>query len=74
MDIETTSFDVIVAGAGPVGLTLAIDLGRRGVRVPDHGAPSNDVAMAEDGSVQRPDHGDLPAERRQACVLHSAAS
>lgn len=25
-------FDVIVAGAGPVGLTLAIDLGRRGVR------------------------------------------
>src|SRR5271154_7032186 len=26
------TFDVIVAGAGPVGLTLAIDLGRRGVR------------------------------------------
>lgn len=26
------AFDVIVAGAGPVGLTLAIDLGRRGVR------------------------------------------
>lgn len=25
-------FDVVVAGAGPVGLTLAIDLGRRGVR------------------------------------------
>jgi 2-polyprenyl-6-methoxyphenol hydroxylase-like FAD-dependent oxidoreductase len=25
-------YDVIVAGAGPVGLTLAIDLGRRGVR------------------------------------------
>src|ERR1700754_4758441 len=24
--------DVIIAGAGPVGLTLAIDLGRRGVR------------------------------------------
>jgi 2-polyprenyl-6-methoxyphenol hydroxylase-like FAD-dependent oxidoreductase len=24
-------YDVIVAGAGPVGLTLAIDLGRRGV-------------------------------------------
>jgi 2-polyprenyl-6-methoxyphenol hydroxylase-like FAD-dependent oxidoreductase len=32
MDIEPTSVDVIVAGAGPVGLTLAIDLGRRGVR------------------------------------------
>ena len=28
----TASYDVIVAGAGPVGLTLAIDLGRRGVR------------------------------------------
>jgi len=26
------TFEVIVAGAGPVGLTLAIDLGRRGVR------------------------------------------
>src|SRR5580700_3418339 len=28
----TNEFDVIVAGAGPVGLSLAIDLGRRGVR------------------------------------------
>lgn len=26
------TFDVVVVGAGPVGLTLAIDLGRRGVR------------------------------------------
>src|SRR5271165_1414253 len=32
MDAGTTDYDVIVAGAGPVGLTLAIDLGRRGVR------------------------------------------
>jgi 2-polyprenyl-6-methoxyphenol hydroxylase-like FAD-dependent oxidoreductase len=32
MDTETTTYDVIVAGAGPVGLTLSIDLGRRGVR------------------------------------------
>jgi 2-polyprenyl-6-methoxyphenol hydroxylase-like FAD-dependent oxidoreductase len=32
MDTETNFHDVIVAGAGPVGLTLAIDLGRRGVR------------------------------------------
>jgi 2-polyprenyl-6-methoxyphenol hydroxylase-like FAD-dependent oxidoreductase len=32
MDSEIESHDVIVAGAGPVGLTLAIDLGRRGVR------------------------------------------
>jgi 2-polyprenyl-6-methoxyphenol hydroxylase-like FAD-dependent oxidoreductase len=29
---ETQTYDVIVAGAGPVGLTLAIDFGRRGVR------------------------------------------
>jgi 2-polyprenyl-6-methoxyphenol hydroxylase-like FAD-dependent oxidoreductase len=29
---ETETYDVIIAGAGPVGLTLAIDLGRRGVR------------------------------------------
>jgi 2-polyprenyl-6-methoxyphenol hydroxylase-like FAD-dependent oxidoreductase len=33
MNTETAaSYDVIVAGAGPVGLTLAIDLGRRGVK------------------------------------------
>jgi 2-polyprenyl-6-methoxyphenol hydroxylase-like FAD-dependent oxidoreductase len=32
MDDLGLDFDVIVAGAGPVGLTLAIDLGRRGVR------------------------------------------
>src|SRR5271165_6369992 len=32
MDTEINTYDVIVAGAGPVGLTLAIDLGRRGVR------------------------------------------
>jgi 2-polyprenyl-6-methoxyphenol hydroxylase-like FAD-dependent oxidoreductase len=28
----SATYDVIIAGAGPVGLTLAIDLGRRGVR------------------------------------------
>src|SRR5271166_3560731 len=32
MDTEIATYDVIVAGAGPVGLTLSIDLGRRGVR------------------------------------------
>jgi 2-polyprenyl-6-methoxyphenol hydroxylase-like FAD-dependent oxidoreductase len=26
------SFEVVIAGAGPVGLAPAIDLGRRGVR------------------------------------------
>lgn len=29
---EAFDFDVIVAGAGPVGLTMTIDLGRRGIR------------------------------------------
>jgi 2-polyprenyl-6-methoxyphenol hydroxylase-like FAD-dependent oxidoreductase len=32
MDPEKATYDVIIAGAGPVGLTLCIDLGRRGVR------------------------------------------
>src|ERR1700726_403349 len=32
MVAESQTYDVIIAGAGPVGLTLAIDLGRRGVR------------------------------------------
>ena len=32
MDSEIATYDVIVAGDGPVGLTLSIDLGRRGVR------------------------------------------
>ena len=33
LDGTTGMFDVIVAGAGPAGMTLALDLGRRGVRV-----------------------------------------
>lgn len=32
MSEQAYDFDVIVAGAGPVGLTMTIDLGRRGVR------------------------------------------
>ncbi len=31
-DTMANDYDVIIAGAGPVGLTLAIDLGRRGVK------------------------------------------
>ena len=32
MSNASSQFDVVIAGAGPVGLTMAIDLGRRGVR------------------------------------------
>ena len=32
MGIASLDTQVIIVGAGPVGLTLAIDLGRRGVR------------------------------------------
>ncbi|KCZ86135.1 hypothetical protein HAD_10630 [Hyphomonas adhaerens MHS-3] len=32
MSNPSPQFDVVVAGAGPVGLTMAIDLGRRGVK------------------------------------------
>ena len=54
--------DVLIVGAGPVGLTLAID--SRPARRPLHpdreeGRPG---VPAEDGTVQRPDDGDLPAD------------
>ena len=31
-EASAAQFDAVIVGAGPVGLTLAIDLGQRGVR------------------------------------------
>ena len=53
--------DVLIVGAGPVGLTLAIDLGQRGVRctlIEQKAAPEFLPKMER---VQRAHHGDLPA-------------
>ena len=49
----TGAYDVIVAGAGPVGLTLAIDLGRRGVRCLIVERNPTTAAVAEDGPLER---------------------
>jgi ribulose 1,5-bisphosphate synthetase/thiazole synthase len=32
LDTQVLDTQVLIVGAGPVGLTLAVDLGRRGVR------------------------------------------
>ena len=52
--------DVLIVGAGPVGLTLAIDLGRRGVRCTLIEKKAAPAVPAEDGALQRADDGDLP--------------
>ena len=51
---------VLIAGAGPVGLTLAIDLGRRGIRCTL--IEKNDVAarLPENGALQSADDGNFP--------------
>ena len=51
---------VLIVGAGPVGLTLAIDLGRRGIRCIADRAEGGAAVPAQDGAVQRPHHGNLP--------------
>jgi len=45
--------------SGPVGLTLALDLGQRGVRCFSSGATKLNQ-LSEDGALARPDDGDLP--------------
>ena len=51
--------EVLIVGAGPVGLTLALDLGRRGVRCMLDRAQGRTAAPAEDGALQRAQHGDV---------------
>ena len=45
---------VLIVGAGPTGLTLAIDLGRRGVRCMVIEQKEGASVSSEDGALQRP--------------------
>ena len=75
---------VLIVGAGPVGLTLALDLGRRGVRCILAETERGTAIPAENGALQRPHHGVVPAdpgvldsyeiERRQAGERNVGAS
>jgi choline dehydrogenase-like flavoprotein len=60
--------DVIVAGAGPVGSTLAIDLGRRGVRCLLIERSPTTPPLSEDGPVERAHHGVLSPHRHRRRV------
>ena len=51
---------VLIVGAGPVGLTLAVDLGKRGIRCVLLGGKGGAGLPAQDGALQRPHHGALP--------------
>ena len=52
--------DVLIVGAGPTGLTLAIDLGKRGVRLHHHRTEGTPGVPAENGAHQCANHGNLP--------------
>ena len=66
--------DVLIAGAGPVGLTLAMDLASRGVRVtlaePRRFAEPPNVKC---NHVAARTHGDVPPPRRgaEACAMRA---
>ena len=51
---------VVIVGAGPVGLTLAVELGRRGVRCTLIERKERAAAPSQDGALQRPHHGNFP--------------
>ncbi len=52
---------VLIVGAGPVGLTLAIDLGDRGVQADREKCGT--ARLSEDGALQPSHHGDFPTHR-----------
>ena len=54
--------EVLIVGAGPVGLTLAIDLGTTRGALHARREKGGAGIPAEDGAVQRPDDGDLPPD------------
>ncbi len=68
--IHMMDSDVLIVGAGPTGLTLAIDLGRRGVRCTLIEQKERAGVSAEDGAHQCAHHGDLPPHG--ACAETSA--
>jgi 2-polyprenyl-6-methoxyphenol hydroxylase-like FAD-dependent oxidoreductase len=55
------TIQVIIVGAGPVGLTLALDLGQRGVRCLLIERNATAIQLPKNGAVQRAHDGDLPS-------------
>ena len=52
---------VLIVGAGPVGLTLAIDLAQQGIHCLLIDKKPGARVLAENGTVQRADHGNFPS-------------
>jgi tripartite-type tricarboxylate transporter receptor subunit TctC len=63
---STPTSDVLIAGAGPVGLTLAMDLASAATLHGGRAAPLRRAAQREVQPRQRAQHGDLPAPGRGA--------
>lgn len=82
-------FEVLICGAGPVGLTLAMDLGRRGVRVGvverrkpgeppsvkcNHVAARTMEAFRQLGVVEAVRNAGLPADYPNDCVYRTTVT